>query len=142
MFGLGIYLADIAQKSHRYVSQPQGPRGHYKMIICSVLGRAFKLEGHLRYADAMHDVATVRALAADDLEQMIEPCCAAPRRPGRGGVACREDATTEATPEKSDLLFVQGLGSNSQPGSSVYNSEYIAYHPHQCLPKYEVTYEI
>ncbi|CAE8648728.1 unnamed protein product [Polarella glacialis] len=145
MFGLGIYLADIAQKSHRYVSQPQaGPRGtrRYKMIICSVLGRAFKLEGHLRTKDAMHDVANVRILNSEDLDEMLEPCCAAARRPGRGGVACSEDSTADAPPEKSDLLFVQGLGSNCRPGSSVYNSEYIAYHPHQCLPKYEIEYEI
>jgi len=53
MFGLGIYLADMSQKSHRYVSQreilPDGSRRH-RMIVCSVLGRAFKLEGHLRFA--------------------------------------------------------------------------------------------
>jgi len=140
MFGLGIYLADMAQKSHRYVSQPAGARGQlHKMIVCSVLGRAFRLEGHLRSPDAMHDVANVRALAAEELGDMVEPCCAAPRRPGRE--PCQRDAA-DAPPEKSDLLFVQGLGRNSRPGSSVYNSEYIAYHPHQCLPKYEITYEI
>jgi len=44
--------------------------------------------------------------------------------------------------EKSDLLFVKGLGTNSRPGSSVVNSEFIAFHPHQCLPKYEVVYEM
>lgn len=43
--------------------------------------------------------------------------------------------------EKSDLLFVKGLGSAVRPGSSVINSEYIAFHPHQCLPKYEIEYE-
>merc|ERR1711964_659817 len=40
MFGLGIYLADIAQKSHRYVSATtaisQGRR-ECKIVLCSVL---------------------------------------------------------------------------------------------------------
>jgi len=130
MFGLGIYLADIAQKSHRYCSQPEVTRGRrrFRMIVCSVLGRAFKVEGHLRRADAMHDVAKVSALQEEELSEMIEPCC------GRG--RCDEVA------EKSDLLFVQGLGGACRPGFSVVNSEYIAYHPHQCLPKYEITYEM
>lgn len=44
--------------------------------------------------------------------------------------------------EKSDLLFVKGLGNSVRPGYSVVNSEYIAFHPHQCLPKYEIEYEI
>merc|ERR1712048_3029 len=46
MFGLGIYLADLAQKSHRYVSQPKGNR--YRIVVCSVLGKSFQVEGHLR----------------------------------------------------------------------------------------------
>lgn len=44
--------------------------------------------------------------------------------------------------EKSDMIFVQGLEGRVRPGFSVVNSEYIAFHPHQCLPKYEITYEI
>lgn len=44
--------------------------------------------------------------------------------------------------EKSDLLFVKGLGDECRPGFSVVNSEYIAFHPHQCLPKYEIEYEV
>merc|ERR1712232_1130903 len=41
MYGLGIYLADSAVKSHRYVSRPsirQNGRRRYRMIVCSVLG--------------------------------------------------------------------------------------------------------
>lgn len=137
MFGLGIYLADLAQKSHRYVSQPesrQGGRRCYRIIICSVLGRAFKVEGHLKCAEAMHDVANVRALTEEDLEGMVQPCAAA-----RGAA---RDAAADAPAEKSDMLFVQGLGNSCRPGFSVFNSEYIAFHPHQCLPKYEITYDI
>merc|ERR1711933_268073 len=40
----------------------------------------------------------------------------------------------EGTAEKSDLLFVKGLGTQSRPGYSVVNNEYIAFHPHQNLP--------
>merc|ERR1712241_13492 len=58
MFGLGIYLADMAQKSHRYVSQPQVHNGNriYRMIVCSVLGKAYQIDGYLKSKDAMHDV--------------------------------------------------------------------------------------
>jgi len=80
----------------------------------------------------MHDVPTVRALNEDDIEEMIEPC---------RGSSCSEVGDEVA--EKSDLLFVQGLGvSGVRPGFSVVNSEYIAFHPHQCLPKYEITYDM
>jgi len=136
MFGLGIYLADIAQKSHRYCSQPENARSGrrlFRMVVCSVLGRAFTVDGHLRRKEAMHDVVTVRTLQEDDLAEMIEPRC----RP------CAADMNGMAeVAEKSDLMFVQGLGCGCRPGFSVVNSEYIAFHPHQCLPKYEVTYEM
>merc|ERR1712110_343681 len=81
MFGLGIYLADMAQKSHRYTSQPKiskNGRPTYRMIVCSVLGKAFQIEGHLRDGMGMHDVVNVRALDEEDLDKMIEPCKAAP----------------------------------------------------------------
>jgi len=135
MYGLGIYLADMAQKSHRYVSQPRmvGGRRQYRMIVCSVLGRAFKIEGHLKRGDAMHDVPQVRALDADDIKGMIDPCC---------GPKADEDAGIELPAEKSDMIFVKGLEGRVRTGFSVVNSEYIAYHPHQCLPKYEITYEL
>jgi len=137
MFGLGIYLADMSQKSHRYCSQPentQNGRRLFRMVVCSVLGRAFTIEGHLRHKCAMHDVVTVRALQEDTLKEMIEPYCS----PCSSTNVC---GMTEVA-EKSDLLFVQGLGSGCRPGLSVVNSEYIAFHPHQCLPKYEITYEM
>lgn len=137
MFGLGIYLADIAQKSHRYCSQPEITRSgkrRFRMIVCSVLGRAFTVAGHLCRKDAMHDVVTVRALQGDDLAGMIEPYC----MPCSPNIA----AASEEVAEKSDLLFVQGLGGGCRPGFSVVNSEYIAFHPHQCMPKYEITYDM
>merc|ERR1712188_268716 len=130
MYGLGIYLADIAQKSHRYCSQPQVTRNGrkvFKIIVCSVLGSALEIAGHLTQKDAMHDVPNVRSLA-DDLQHMIEPI-----RNGR-----KQDANVE----QHDLLFVKGLGCQCRPGFSVFNSEYIAFHPHQCLPRYQITYEV
>merc|ERR1712203_954800 len=76
MYGLGIYLADMAQKSHRYCSQPQIRNGRqvYRMIICSVLGKSFQIEGHLKDGQCMHDVVNVRALDEEELDHMIEPC--------------------------------------------------------------------
>jgi len=133
MYGLGIYLGDLAQKSHRYCSQPElrsNGRRRYRMIVCSVLGKAFKLEGHLRRDRAMHDVPNHRAVQEDELQDMIEPCCVA------GGSDPMDVC------EKSDLLYVQGLGSRCRPGFSVFNNEYIAFHPHQCLPKYEIIYDM
>lgn len=130
MFGLGIYLADLAQKSHRYCSQPEelpGGRRRFRMVLCSVLGRALEVAGHLRAKDAMHDVCNVRALG-DELKDMVEPHqCSIP---------------SKHAVEGADLLAVKGLGGACRPGFSVVNSEYIAYHPYQCLPRYQITYEV
>lgn len=130
MFGLGIYLADISQKSHRYCSQPEllpSGRRRFRMVLCSVLGRALEVEGHLRQRDAMHDVCNVRALG-EDLKEMIEPHgCSVP---------------SKHAVEGADILAIKGLGCACRPGFSVVNSEYIAYHPYQCLPKYQITYEV
>jgi len=187
MYGLGIYLADMAQKSHRYCSQPKtraNGRQVFRMVVCSVLGKSFQIEGHLKFDRCMHDVVNVRALDEEELDQMIEPEKAAKVSRGLGasiqglddsiwgrvvgdeggywrlhsgrsvektteGARWRWCATEEVSAdareggaEKSDLLFVKGLGSKCRHGYSVVNSEYIAFHPHQCLPKYEIEYEI
>jgi len=185
MYGLGIYLADMAQKSHRYVSQPKTVSGRqrYRMVVCSVLGKSFQVEGHLREPASMHDVVNVRSLTDEIMDEMIEPCRACKSQWGvgasiqglDGGVwgrvvgdmghcwrlhtgriakketegykwnwaaAAEVAADNLEVAEKSDLLFVKGLGSAVRPGYSVVNSEYIAFHPHQCLPKYEIEYEL
>jgi len=187
MYGLGIYLADMAQKSHRYVSQPKvGSNGQrtYRMIVCSVLGKSFQVEGHLRHGKGMHDVVNVRALDEEGLDEMIEPCAASRATHGVGasivgldgsvwgrvvgeedycwrlhsGRVAKKDTegwkwkwgvseecaadSREGSAEKSDLLFIKGLGDRVRQGRSVVNSEYIAFHPHQCLPKYEIEYEV
>merc|ERR1719242_3004999 len=83
MYGLGIYLADLAQKSHRYIFQPKtsGGRQTYRMIICSVLGKSFEIEGYLKGDRVMHDVYDVRHLTEEDVDDMIETCqpCRAPK---------------------------------------------------------------
>jgi len=187
MYGLGIYLADMAQKSHRYVSQPRiGRNGRptYRMIVCSVLGKAFQIEGHLRDRECMHDVVNARALCEDDIDQMIEPCAASRASYGVGASIAGLDGSVwgrvvaeecdcwrlhsgriakkhtegckwkwcvteecsadnrEGSAEKCDLIFIKGLGDRCRQGHSVVNSEYIAFHPHQCLPKYEIEYEV
>merc|ERR1712096_130315 len=87
MYGLGIYLADMAQKSHRYTSQPnirKSGRQTYRMVVCSVLGKSFQVEGHLKRATAMHDVVNVRALTEDMMDDMIECCQACSASSGVG----------------------------------------------------------
>jgi hypothetical protein len=185
MFGLGIYLADMAQKSHRYCSQPErkGGRLIYRMVLCQVLGKSYKLEGHLREGTAMHDIVNIRACTEEDLDDWVEQCHACTASSGVGanidgingehwGVVVGDEghcwrlsngriakkhtegerwvwasapevsADNLEVAEKSDLLFCKGLGFNHRPGFSVVNSEYIAFHPHQCLPKYEIVYSM
>ena len=86
MYGLGIYLADFAQKNHRYCSQPKSScsRQVYRVIVCSVLGKSFQVEGRLKLGTAMHDVVNVRALDEEPLIEMIEPCAAAQKTSGVG----------------------------------------------------------
>lgn len=183
MYGLGIYLADMAAKSNRYVSQPKD--GKLRMVVCSVLGKSYQVEGYLKGGSCMHDVVDVRAVTDEDMDEMIETCqpCRAPRASlgamivgsdgekwgrvvsdedscwrlssGRVAKKCNEGMrwfwsaeseisaeAIETAPEKSDLLFIKGLGDRCRPGSSVINSECIAFHPHQCLPMYEIEYTL
>lgn len=44
--------------------------------------------------------------------------------------------------DQKDILFVKGLGGCCRPGLSVFNSEYISFHPYQCLPLYEIAYRM
>lgn len=155
------------------------------MIICSVLGKSFEIEGHLKGDRCMHDVHDVRSITEEDLDSWIEQCqpCLSPSL-GLGALVVGHDGSKwgraiadeghcwrlhtgriakkdsegskwsfssegevsaeaiETSPEKSDLLYVKGLGGRTRTGYSVVNSEYIAFHPHQCLPLYEVEYQI
>jgi len=129
MYGLGIYMADVAAKSHRYVSMPEWVSGRrqYHMIVCEVVAsKTLHLKGHLRCGDAMHDVPTLRTIWGDDLSRMVDFVGRSPSE----------------SVEQMELLYVEGLQWSSRPGFSVYNSEYISFHPYQCLPRYQITYEI
>jgi hypothetical protein len=129
MYGLGIYLGDIAQKSHRYVSAAEFSenRRRCKIVVCSVLlGDSLEVAGHLKCGDAMHQLQSLRGLKQGDLPNMVDllPGHYSDRRPV----------------DQKDILFVKGLGNSSRPGFSVYNSEFISFHPYQCVPRYEITY--
>jgi len=124
MFGLGVYCADMAAKSHRYVSAP-GKVGN-RMVVCSVLsGHTLQVSGHLRRPDAMHDLDSLRSLWDGDLAEMVE----------FEGAAAATDRV-----EQQDLLLMEGLKGKARPGHSVINSEYIAFNTHQVMPRYEITY--
>jgi hypothetical protein len=130
MYGLGVYLGDIAAKSHRYVSMPEliaGGRRRYHLILCEVVAsKVLRLKGHLRSGNAMHDVPALRTIWGKDLRRMVDFVGPSPK----GDV------------EQMELLFVEGLSCCYRPGFSVFNSEYISFHPYQCLPRYRITYEI
>lgn len=154
------------------------------MIVCSVLGKSYEVDGHLKGGKIMHDVHDVRALTSEDMDEMIEVCqpCLAPES-GLGASIVGSDGSKwgrvvgeedycwrlnsgriakkltegvnwqwskdemsvdaiETAAEKSDLMFVKGLGTRTRVGYSVVNSEYIAFHPHQCLPLYEIEYQL
>jgi len=131
MYGLGIYLGDMAQKSHRYVSAREtvaDGRRKCKLVVCSVvLGDALQLEGHLKCGNAMHSVQSLRRMGAKDVPKKLDLVGAF------GG---------KRPVDQRDILFVKGLGASCKPGFSVFNSEFISFHPYQCLPRYEITYLI
>merc|ERR1712048_236963 len=156
----------------------------YRMVVCSVLGKAFQVEGYLKGDRIMHDVVDVRDLAEEDLDEMIEPCRVCKASEGVGahivgidgemwGRVIGEDMyawrlhtgriakkstngskwnwsaeggvtvdALEMAADKSDLIYVKGLGNQYRLNYSVINSEYIAFHPHQCLPLYEIEYSV
>lgn len=127
MYGLGIYLADMAQKSHRYVREPRQPgpdarpgaQPVYSMLRCRVcLGNPFLIEGHLLKKDSMHDLPW-----CEDPSEFLE--------------SCPDEWSLE---RGHNAYYVRGLSSSAKAGLGVFNSEYIVFHPHQVLPLYLVDY--
>eukprot|EP01064_Diplonema_japonicum_P038067 TRINITY_DN910_c0_g1_i3.p1 TRINITY_DN910_c0_g1~~TRINITY_DN910_c0_g1_i3.p1 ORF type:complete len:919 (+),score=285.69 TRINITY_DN910_c0_g1_i3:63-2819(+) len=119
MFGLGIYLADQAEKSHRYVTPEKGV---YSLVKCRVnLGNPYLIEANLKASNGLHDV--VRCV---DPSAFIKPL-----------------KKVEWDLIKShDSYYVKGLGSNAKTGFGVINSEYIIFQPAQVLPLYVVDYKV
>lgn len=132
MYGLGVYMADLAQKSHRYVREPKqapcaaspfgrGPRGGavYSMLRCRVcLGNPYLIEGNLLGREAMHDMCWCQ-----DPSEALET-----------------SAEEWGLSKGHDAYFVRGLAGGQKAGLGVYNSEYIIFQPYQILPLYRVDY--
>lgn len=121
MYGSGVYLADMAQKSNRFVQQPRndGYDFVYTLLFCRVcLGSPYLIEGNLRSPSAMHDFCWCQ----DPREQLDS--VAQDWNQGKG----------------HDAFYVRGLAGAHLPGLGVHNSEYIVFHPHQVLPLFTVDY--
>ncbi|KAJ9448230.1 hypothetical protein DIPPA_22992 [Diplonema papillatum] len=117
MFGLGVYLADDAQKSNRYVV-PDG-NGRRAMIRCRVnLGSPYRIEANLLDQRAMHDF-----VRCEDPAALVD-----------------QVHDTWDTAKAHDSYYIKGLGGRAKPGYGCINSEYVVFHPSQVLPMYVVYY--
>jgi len=118
MYGLGVYLADIAQKSHQYVKKSGNT---YSMLRCRVvLGNPYMIEGNLLKGDAMHDVCWCQD-PSDFVETVAEDWSVA---------------------NGHDAYYVRGQSGKQKHGLGVFNNEYIVFQPYQILPLYRVDYTV
>ena len=116
MYGHGIYLADMAAKSHRYV-RPH--KGQHSLVRCRVnLGNPFLIDSNLKHQDGMHHITY-----PEDPTGFLE-----------------NNTHTWDTLKGHDSYFVKGMGAAAASGRGVINSEYILFHPAQVLPLYVVDY--
>lgn len=119
MYGLGVYLADVAQKSHQYVRNKGSTT--YSMLRCRVcLGNPYLIEGNLLSGPAMHDVCWCQD-PGEYLESMAEDWSIA---------------------KGHDSFYVKGQAGCQKHGLGVYNNEYIVFQPYQILPLYRVDYTL
>lgn len=120
MYGLGVYLADLAAKSHRYVRGAEEQQGRlvYTMLRCRTnLGSPHLIDGDLLRADGMHGVARC-VDPAEHLDRAEE-------------YDHRRGATS---------YFVKGQGGATRSGRGVMNNEYVVFDPWQIWPRYVVRY--
>eukprot|EP01064_Diplonema_japonicum_P003982 TRINITY_DN1263_c1_g4_i2.p1 TRINITY_DN1263_c1_g4~~TRINITY_DN1263_c1_g4_i2.p1 ORF type:complete len:1212 (+),score=312.10 TRINITY_DN1263_c1_g4_i2:65-3637(+) len=118
MFGLGIYLADSAEKSHRYV-RPHDDNT-YSLVRCRVnLGSPYLVKANLLTQNALHDFVN----------------CSDPSK-HLDNIAVPWDHA-----QSHESFYVKGLGAAHKYGYGVMNSEYIVFQPYQVLPLYVVDYE-
>ena len=116
MYGLGIYLADQARKSHRYVS-PENEK--HTLVRCRVnLGYPFLIDSNLKQKDGMHHITY-----PEDPTEFLEK------------------NTHKWDTKGHDSYLVKGLGNKCEKGMGVVNSEYVVFHPAQVLPLYCVEYD-
>lgn len=123
MYGLGVYLADVAQKSHQYVRTKVTANGCtvYSMLRCRVcLGNPYLIEGNLLSGPAMHDVCWCQD-PSEFLESLAEDWSVA---------------------KGHDSFYVKGQAGHQKHGLGVYNNEYIVFQPYQILPLYRVDYTV
>lgn len=124
MYGLGVYLADVAQKSHQYVRKPQMRAGAgqvYSMLRCRViLGNPYLIEGNLLKGCAMHDTCWCQD-PSEALESLAE-----------------EWSVTKG----HDAYYIKGLSGRQKQGLGVFNNEYVVFQPYQILPLYQVDYTL
>jgi len=119
MYGLGVYLADIAQKSHQYVRCSGSST--YSMLRCRVcLGNPYLIEGNLLSSSAMHDMCWCQD-PSEFLESLAEDWSIA---------------------KGHDSYYVKGQTGSQKHGLGVYNNEYIVFQPYQILPLYRVDYTL
>jgi hypothetical protein len=119
MYGLGVYLADIAQKSHQYVRNKGGKT--YSMLRCRVcLGNPYLIEGNLLSGPAMHDVCWCQ-----DPSEFLE--------------SISEDWSIA---KGHDSFYVKGQAGSQKQGLGVHNNEYIVFQPYQILPLYRIDYTL
>jgi len=118
MYGLGVYLADIAQKSHQYVRKSGST---YSMLRCRVcLGNPYLIDGNLLSDSAMHDMCWCQD-PSEFLESLAEDWSIA---------------------KGHDSFYVKGQAGSQKLGRGVYNSEYIVFQPYQILPLYRIDYVV
>ena len=117
MYGHGIYLADMAAKSHRYVRPHEG---QHSLVRCRVnLGNPFMIDSKLKQKDGMHHMTR-----AEDPTEFLE-----------------NNTHTWNTSKGHDSYFVKGMGgAAAASGRGVRNSEYVVFHPALVLPLYVVDY--
>lgn len=111
MYGLGVYFADAAHKSDRYVKNRDGKKDHAsgrKMLLCDVhLGKFWHVDAQLGTVHEMHD-------------QIIPP--------GR----C--DSTFVSGVGSKVPYAAKGQ-------LAVMHNEYVVFHPYQALPRYIIEYD-
>ena len=118
MYGHGIYLADLAAKSHRYV-RPH--KGQHSLVRCRVnLGNPFMIDSKLKHQDGMHHVT----YPEDPTELLVN------------------NTQPWDTLKGHDSYFVKGMGAAATSGRGVINSEYVLFHSAQVLPLYVVDYHV
>lgn len=152
MYGLGVYLADMAQKSHRYVrGQCEHRRdvdGHYYSETDFLL--QYGGDGRARWEAARRDSCTVYTMLRCQTN-LGSPFLIEGNLTSKDGMhdVCRPVDPSDwldHCPEEYDhrrsntSYFVKGQGGATWSGRAVVNNEYVVFQPWQVWPRYIVHY--